>query len=439
MNLLLILMMLPGLVIGLTLHEFAHAWSASLLGDDFARRQKRVSLNPLRHLSLLGTLALFVIHFGWGKPVPVNLYNFKHPRRDYLITSLAGPTANVLVAAAAALLMLLTRRTYAFGAFGVPFIGLAHAFLSTVVLVNVILATVNLLPIPPLDGSKIWPCVIPGLKPSFGKKTTMLFIILLIFLLRGGGLDGLFGGVVDRVWSILPETDQERVARLVALGSAAYGDQRYDEAERHLSAALAIRPDNADALHWRAHSRNAQGRSEEALADVNRAIELARWHAALYELRAEIRRATGAIEEMTADYERADVLHGGAAAWLDIEAARQANRAALDGLNRALPQVKFERIPLADALQFCRDVADQSVRIDWEALKDYGLTPRTPVSVSAENQTVRWLLKTVLSQADPDEPAEYGVGGGEIVIPAGAEGGTLLKGSATESRPSESE
>ena len=70
----------PALIVALTLHECAHAWSASLLGDDFARRQGRVSLWPGRHLSMMGTLAFFVLRFGWGKPVPVNLYNFKHPK-----------------------------------------------------------------------------------------------------------------------------------------------------------------------------------------------------------------------------------------------------------------------------------------------------------------------------------------------------------------------
>ena len=76
-----------------------HAWSASLLGDDFSRRQGRVSLNPFRHLTPLGTLAILFLPFGWGRPVPVNLYNFAHPRRDYLLTSLAGPAANFLLAA----------------------------------------------------------------------------------------------------------------------------------------------------------------------------------------------------------------------------------------------------------------------------------------------------------------------------------------------------
>ena len=111
------LWMLPGLVIGLSVHEFAHAWSASLLGDDFARRQGRVSLNPLRHLSPLGTLVIFLgLPFGWGKPVLVNIYNFKHPRWDYLLSSLAGPAANVIMVGLCMAVMQWTRYSFRFGA-----------------------------------------------------------------------------------------------------------------------------------------------------------------------------------------------------------------------------------------------------------------------------------------------------------------------------------
>ena len=432
------LMLLPGLVIGLTLQEFAHAWSASLLGDDLARRQKRVSLNPLRQMSALGTLALFVIHFGWGKPVPVNLYNFKHPRRDYLITSLAGPVTNLLIAGVAILLMLLTRRTYAFGGWGVLFLGLAHVFLSTVVVINVILAAINLLPIPPLDGSKIWPCVIPGLKAGFGKKTTTFFVIVLLVLLYSGSLGGVLGGLSERTWSILPETDNHRVTRLVDQGSAAADGKRHDEAVRHFTAALAIYPDNLDSLCGRAFSLIAQGHYEKALADVVRAIELTPGVPAFHELRAEIRQATGEPEEeVTADYERAEVLRGSPAAWRDVEAARRDNRPMLDRLKGIVTQLDLSGFGLGDALLFFCDATALPVRVDWDALKQAGLTPRTPVHVREESATFRKWLRQMLIQANPDEPVYYGVNAGEIVIPAGAEGGTRLKASLSESDPSD--
>jgi hypothetical protein len=98
MNPLTSLILLPFLAVSLTVHEFAHAWSASLLGDQLARRQGRVSLNPFRHMTLLGTLAILLLPIGWGKPVMVNLYNFRRPKVDYLLTSLAGPASNLLLA-----------------------------------------------------------------------------------------------------------------------------------------------------------------------------------------------------------------------------------------------------------------------------------------------------------------------------------------------------
>ena len=93
------LYMVPGFVIGLTVHEAAHAITSRWLGDNLAGRQGRITLNPLKHLSPLGTLMLFIVGFGWGNPVQVNLYNYKHPKRDYLISSLAGPVSNIIMAA----------------------------------------------------------------------------------------------------------------------------------------------------------------------------------------------------------------------------------------------------------------------------------------------------------------------------------------------------
>jgi Zn-dependent protease len=173
------LFLLPGLVIGLTIHEAAHAITAKWLGDHLAWREGRVSLNPLRHLSLWGTLALFILGFGWGKPVPVNLYNFKHPKRDYLLTSLAGPASNLLMCAVAwAVLSLDVNRWLEF-------------LLISVFMINGILAAINLIPIPPLDGSKIWPCLIPGMRPVHsGKMSQVWFVVLIV---------GLYSGAIGRV------------------------------------------------------------------------------------------------------------------------------------------------------------------------------------------------------------------------------------------------
>jgi Zn-dependent protease len=188
------------------LHEFAHAWSSSLLGDDYARRQGRVSLNPLRHLSPLGTLAIFLLPIGWARPVPVNAYNFRRPRRDYLLSSLAGPAANLLLAGACLLLMHVTRHANLLGPRGWTAMFYIHTGLAMAVVINSILAVINLLPIPPLDGSKIWQYLVPGLRLSFG-KLTWVFVLLLILLLQSGSLSWLFDSVINAVLKSVPPMD----------------------------------------------------------------------------------------------------------------------------------------------------------------------------------------------------------------------------------------
>jgi Zn-dependent protease len=183
---------LPGLVIGLTLHECAHATTAAWLGDRYAASQGRVSLNPFRHLSFWGTLALFVLGFGWGKPVPVNLYNFRHPKRDFLLTSLAGPVSNLLLCAVS---------------LGLAYLDLPY-WLGTLVryifLVNAMLAIFNLLPIPPLDGSRIWPCVIPGMKPVATGRLSLIWTIVLVYVMMTGKIGAVIDPVLTAAIRLLP-------------------------------------------------------------------------------------------------------------------------------------------------------------------------------------------------------------------------------------------
>lgn len=220
------LMFLPGLLIAITVHEFAHAWSASLLGDNFAKRRGRVSLNPLRHLSPLGTLAIFFIHFGWGKPVPVNLYNFKHPRRDYLLTSLAGPAANLIMLGICLGLLHVTKNTSWFPENLQPASMVLHDVLAITALINALLAFFNLIPIPPLDGSKIWPCLLPAYKPGKNRKSTWLFIIILIAVLYSGGLRAPVDFVLNNVLRIIPTpTGIAVIPSEQAQPEADYGDQ----------------------------------------------------------------------------------------------------------------------------------------------------------------------------------------------------------------------
>ncbi len=147
------LLLAPPILIALTLHELAHGWVAWKLGDPTARNQGRLTLNPLKHLDPIGTLMLFIVHFGWAKPVPVNPSYFNDPKRDMLFVAAAGPMANFIVAAVSAYLM----RFVVPEGYGV----ILWEMLRFSLIINVSLAVFNLLPIPPLDGSKIVGSLLP--------------------------------------------------------------------------------------------------------------------------------------------------------------------------------------------------------------------------------------------------------------------------------------
>lgn len=144
---------LLALVLILTFHEFAHAWVANRLGDPTAKRSGRVSLNPLKHLDLFGTIMLFIAGIGWGKPVPVNPMNFKNPMRDQALTAFAGPAANLLLAILAAIPLSYLPLTEATE----PFL----AFSEAVMTLSLVLFIFNMLPFPPLDGSKFLAVFVP--------------------------------------------------------------------------------------------------------------------------------------------------------------------------------------------------------------------------------------------------------------------------------------
>jgi Zn-dependent protease len=193
MNFLYALFLLPGLIIGLTVHEAAHALTAKWLGDRNAERMGRISLNPFRHLSLLGTLVLFVIGFGWAKPVMVNLYNFKRPKLYYFLSSIAGPISNLLLCALSLGILYLGPNKY---------VGL---LCGSVFFINAILAVVNLIPIPPLDGSKIWPCLIPKMRPTVSGKWSNIWLVVLLIVLFSGALGKILGPTLNFLTQLLPK------------------------------------------------------------------------------------------------------------------------------------------------------------------------------------------------------------------------------------------
>lgn len=162
-----ILYLLPGVIIGFTLHEFAHAFVAVRLGDETPRLQRRYTLNPLAHVSILGLLLILVAGFGWAKPVQFNRANFKHPERGELLVALAGPAMNFLLF----LLFLFVIRLVSFASpdpFAQSGLGrIAYRLLFTASWINLLLFLFNLLPIPPLDGSHVLLQAIPDRYAAF--------------------------------------------------------------------------------------------------------------------------------------------------------------------------------------------------------------------------------------------------------------------------------
>lgn len=166
-------------IISITLHEVSHGLAAYKCGDDTAKIYGRLSLNPLKHIDWIGALCLVIFKFGWAKPVPVNSFNFKNRKRDIIIVSLAGPASNFILAFVAMLLVsVLVVSNY-------PTQILA-TFLLTLVYLNIGLGVFNLIPIPPLDGSKILGEFLKG-----GTKYKYLsferygsLVLLLIFAIR---------------------------------------------------------------------------------------------------------------------------------------------------------------------------------------------------------------------------------------------------------------
>ena len=140
-----ILLIIP-LLYSIIFHELAHGWVASKMGDGTAKWLGRLSLNPLKHLDPIGTLMLFFFGFGWAKPVPVNFNNLNDPRKGLILVSAAGIIANTILAFIALFLLRIVNPS--------PF-GAVSTFLIYMAQINIMLAAFNLIPIPPLDGSKI--------------------------------------------------------------------------------------------------------------------------------------------------------------------------------------------------------------------------------------------------------------------------------------------
>lgn len=174
---------LISIVIAISIHEFAHAKTADYLGDPTPQLQGRVTLNPKAHIDLYGLLLLLVAGFGWGKPVQFDPFNLKHQRRDAAIISLAGPISNVLLATLCSLLLNL------FNLFKLKYIAtIGSIILAPLIMINLVLAVFNLIPIEPLDGFKIIEGLLTEKQAKEWRKLRrfgIIFLILLIFPFNG--------------------------------------------------------------------------------------------------------------------------------------------------------------------------------------------------------------------------------------------------------------
>lgn len=145
------ILMLPGIIIGLSFHEFAHAWVSDKLGDPTPRRQGRVTINPLAHIDWMGFLALLLVGFGWGKPVQIDPGYYKHRRRDEFLVGIAGVTMNLLLAIAFSIPARAMLKAFS-GPSVSDIVYNIYLIIFYIVSINIVLMVFNLIPCPPLDG-----------------------------------------------------------------------------------------------------------------------------------------------------------------------------------------------------------------------------------------------------------------------------------------------
>lgn len=189
------------IIFAVSVHEFSHAWMADRLGDPTARLMGRLTLNPLKHFDLVGTLSLIFFHIGWGKPVPFNPDNLKYPKRDSALIGLAGPLSNLLTAIVFAVPLKYLQNT---GFEQLPI----HELMGSIFAVSILLFSLNILPFPPFDGSKIIGILIPHrFQYAYerymqdGVKYVIIFILFDVLVLQDALGYSLLGKVVLTITS----------------------------------------------------------------------------------------------------------------------------------------------------------------------------------------------------------------------------------------------
>lgn len=215
-----LLLFIPALLISLTVHEYCHGYAAYKCGDNTAEWNGRLTLNPLKHLDPIGTIMMLVFGFGYARPVPINPRNFKHYKLGLCLVSIAGPVSNVLLALIGILLnygvfqiIALQPQDVMISALGSNLFSVWSVFIYMFISANTALAVFNLLPIPPLDGSRIVSAILPAKLSYYYNKYEgyiMLAVFALLYLNVLDGVifylrDGLTSGLVWLV-ELLPFT-----------------------------------------------------------------------------------------------------------------------------------------------------------------------------------------------------------------------------------------
>ncbi|NLV76608.1 MAG: site-2 protease family protein [Tissierellia bacterium] len=182
-----ILLNIPGLLIAIIIHEYSHGLMAYLLGDNTAKESGRLTLNPLKHLDPIGFIFLLLFRFGWAKPVPINPNNFKKRKRDTLLVSLAGPFSNFLLAVIVGFII----------STGIITNNIVLNILVIMLWYNIMLGIFNLLPFPPLDGSKILASLLPNKYEYKFYKYERYLQLVLILLIATNTIDKILGPFID--------------------------------------------------------------------------------------------------------------------------------------------------------------------------------------------------------------------------------------------------
>ena len=193
-----LLFLIPAVLVAVTVHELAHGVVADRLGDPTARVQGRLTLNPLPHIDPLGAVAFLLAGFGWAKPVPVNAYNLRHPRRDMAWIAAAGPVSNFVVAFLGLVAVVVIQRI-GLGAFVAEPLG---AVLFAVFRFNLALGIFNLIPLPPLDGGHFLPYFLPRASWTTLHQLEQYGPMILLLLVMTGATRYIVGPVMNVVSGI---------------------------------------------------------------------------------------------------------------------------------------------------------------------------------------------------------------------------------------------